>query len=83
MTPETLRRTIVTRVRRARLGGPYHEVYRELLPNTDDPQLRRALKGALRFGRIQKAAGPLLDLERRRRLRARIRRFEASGHTRP
>jgi len=78
----TLGRVTPDDVRRARLGGPYHEVYRELLRNTDDPQLRRALKGALRFGRLQKAVRPLLDVERRRRLRVRIRRFEASGQAR-
>ena len=60
---------------RTRMGGAYDEVFRELLLYVRDPDMRRAIERSLRRGRWYRAAEPIADIVRRRRLRARISRF--------
>jgi len=60
------------------LGEPFVRPFRELLGHIDDPDVRRAMKQALRLNRLHTALEPLADVFSRRRLRARLRDFDVA-----
>jgi hypothetical protein len=68
-------------VRRTRVDEAFVRPFRELLEHIEEPEIRRAMKQALRLSRVAAAAGPLVDVIRRRRLRARLRLYDASATT--
>ena len=73
----TLERVTPQQIRRAkRMGGPYDEVFAELLERTTDPDFRRAVRLALRRGRYIRIAKPVVAVGRRFLLRMKVRRFQ-------
>jgi hypothetical protein len=65
-------------VRKTAIGNPYVYTYRELLTHVREPELQAAIRFALRLHPVHRAAEPIVNILRRRRLRARVDAFYAS-----